>query len=324
MTTLHSNGNGNGTGNGLHEPVPRTQAQREASRRNGRRSRGPKTLEGKTRSSANSLKHGLLARQLAPPADYRRDDGLFRQLRRQLVDEFAPAAASGHALVEALAHDYILLGRCRAMVEAACRPPALGQADQRLWEQLQGIERDLPALERALESLVGGDDGVGCAQKPAERAASAITGMLAEIEADEQEQAAAEAELGRTATICPDAVEEEPDEHERALARLLDVLGPEGRRRLADRQYVIDLLRRMSTPKRGDRRRLRAAVEYAIAGRRRWLATFGRRIRRTAEQCRERAADQLAQAPERLDLLLRYTRQVESAIDRKLAQLRGA
>ena len=40
---------------------PPTPAQIEASRRNGARSRGPVTEEGKARASRNALKHGLTA-----------------------------------------------------------------------------------------------------------------------------------------------------------------------------------------------------------------------------------------------------------------------
>jgi hypothetical protein len=42
-------------------PRPRSPAQIEASRRNGARSRGPVTAEGKARASRNALKHGLAA-----------------------------------------------------------------------------------------------------------------------------------------------------------------------------------------------------------------------------------------------------------------------
>lgn len=65
--------------------------QTAANRRNGRRSRGPTTTAGKTRSRANALRHGLAAAVLAPP-DLRDD-----------IEALTKAIAGGDADVARLA-----------------------------------------------------------------------------------------------------------------------------------------------------------------------------------------------------------------------------
>ena len=70
---------------------PVSNARAEASRRNGARSRGPKTPEGKARSAQNALKHGMRAQQhLVLPDE---DAAEFADLEAALVAELAPVGA---------------------------------------------------------------------------------------------------------------------------------------------------------------------------------------------------------------------------------------
>ena len=66
-------------------------ARAEASRRNGTKSRGPKTLEGKARSAQNALKHGLRALNYVVLPDESAAE--FQALEAALVDELAPVGA---------------------------------------------------------------------------------------------------------------------------------------------------------------------------------------------------------------------------------------
>ena len=68
--------------------VPISNARAAASRRNGAKSRGPKTAEGKARSARNALKHGLRALQYVVLAD--EDAVEFQTLEVALLDELAP------------------------------------------------------------------------------------------------------------------------------------------------------------------------------------------------------------------------------------------
>jgi hypothetical protein len=66
-------------------------ARVEASRRNGARSRGPKTPEGKARSRLNAIKHGMRAAMHVVLADENAVE--FHALQEALMDELAPEGA---------------------------------------------------------------------------------------------------------------------------------------------------------------------------------------------------------------------------------------
>jgi hypothetical protein len=63
-------------------------ARAEASRKNGAKSRGPKTLEGKARSAQNALKHGLRAEKYVVLPEEDADE--FGELEAALIEELAP------------------------------------------------------------------------------------------------------------------------------------------------------------------------------------------------------------------------------------------
>ena len=76
-------------------PAPRSPAQIEASRRNGAKSRGPVTPEGRRRAAMNAMKRGLTADSftLAPEED----EAGFDELVARLEARFAPGdEAAGH------------------------------------------------------------------------------------------------------------------------------------------------------------------------------------------------------------------------------------
>jgi hypothetical protein len=71
--------------------VPVSNARAEASRKNGAKSGGPKTEEGRARSAQNALKHGMRAQKhLVLPDE---DAAEFAALQAALVEELAPVGA---------------------------------------------------------------------------------------------------------------------------------------------------------------------------------------------------------------------------------------
>jgi hypothetical protein len=77
-----------------------TKAQMNANRENARKSTGPRTPEGKTISSRNSLVHGMTSGKFLPPDT---DPNEFFQLLDQYREHFQPVDQVEDALVERLA-----------------------------------------------------------------------------------------------------------------------------------------------------------------------------------------------------------------------------
>ena len=78
-------------GAAIRATVPISSARAEASRKNGAKSRGPRTPEGKARSAQNALKHGLRAQKyVVLPQE---DAAAFEALETAILAELAPTGA---------------------------------------------------------------------------------------------------------------------------------------------------------------------------------------------------------------------------------------
>jgi len=91
-------------------------ARIRASRANGLLTRGPKTPDGKVRSSQNAIRHGLLARSVVMENESAAD---FDTVRREMFDYFQPQASVEVALVEEMAAAFWKLRRLWAIETAA-------------------------------------------------------------------------------------------------------------------------------------------------------------------------------------------------------------
>ena len=111
-------------------PRPRSPAQIEAARRNGARSRGPVTAEGKARSSRNALKHGLAALEHFVLEDEAPSE--LEELAARLIAEIEPESEIEARLVKRMAIAFWKSERAErievALFDAApkLRPPQAG------------------------------------------------------------------------------------------------------------------------------------------------------------------------------------------------------
>ncbi len=81
-----------------------TEAQREANRRNGKKSRGPRTPRGKAMVSTNALKHGILAREgVLRNILGGESEAEFEKMLESLKEAFGPHDSCEGMLVEKMA-----------------------------------------------------------------------------------------------------------------------------------------------------------------------------------------------------------------------------
>ncbi len=125
----------------------------ERARRNGARSRGPATPEGKARSSRNALTHGLTAKvHLLQPGE---DEPAFQGLATRLFAELAPTGEVDGFLVANLAAAMWRTGRAHQHESLACDGPG-GPDERRLGLALRyhgSASRELFRSLRALQEL---------------------------------------------------------------------------------------------------------------------------------------------------------------------------
>jgi hypothetical protein len=105
-----------------------SQARINASRANGKLSRGPKTEEGKRRSSQNARRHGLHSRNLPLDAE---TAARFREDRQRLVDLYQPQDEIERCLIDRMAfchsRHYEAMAKETALIGHAIR----AQSEQR-------------------------------------------------------------------------------------------------------------------------------------------------------------------------------------------------
>ncbi|MDB5319582.1 MAG: hypothetical protein JWN40_1213 [Phycisphaerales bacterium] len=148
-------------------PRQRTAAQADAARKNGAKGRGPKTSAGKAVSSTNALRHGIVARRIAPLPGDQLEDREYAHLRAELSREFSPQTITEHNAVDILAFDYVKLGRVAQMQESPAKKQEhdgrtfVGDAEENLQSVRQMAEnfaREAPVVltlpSRILDELL--------------------------------------------------------------------------------------------------------------------------------------------------------------------------
>jgi hypothetical protein len=138
------------------EPASADTRRAAANRANARRSTGPRTPEGKARSSQNALKLGLFARSLGRAAAplLGEEYAEFEALLADLQDRYAPEGAEEEWMVDRMASLWWRLARLTTHAQAYLRR-RLGEGAIPLFilKEVESIGPEEARLERALQRL---------------------------------------------------------------------------------------------------------------------------------------------------------------------------
>ena len=120
----------------MSKPSP---AQIDASRANGKHSRGPNTAHGKQKSCQNALRHGLAGRIVVLPTE---DMAAYQAFSKELVDSLHPETPMERQLAQAVADSQWRLNRARSFEDGII---ALGH-----FEAAGDFDADSPEIHSAL------------------------------------------------------------------------------------------------------------------------------------------------------------------------------
>ena len=284
---------------------PRSAAQVEASRLNGAKSRGPITAQGRQAVVHNAVKHGLLARRIAPLPDYRGEHLDYEQHLQDLVVEYEPRSRTQMNFVELLSADWVRLARIRQCAERLATPTDDRHAE-RPDVDLERWEREL-ALARHLDNCFA----TGCPFALLAGEAEIASDLVGRAARDLIEHAA----MGRkdpenSSSSKPFFVEAELL-HRRVRPKSLGVMND---RRL--KQVISD-----KTPiAPAARRRWGILLDRVVEDAHRRLASGRQRLMEHERMCRQNLQQFLNQVPE-LTKLLDYESRCRRQIERNIGML---
>jgi hypothetical protein len=124
-----------------------SEAKLTANRANAEKSTGPRSEEGKARSSRNAFKHGLYSKQLVLPGE---DAAALDGLKADLRAEHQPVNETEEILVNELAEQYWRIQRFRRLEATAWENPDLDHC----LELLSRIQRLMSAAERGFHKAL--------------------------------------------------------------------------------------------------------------------------------------------------------------------------